>query len=268
MGSAFVILGQGTRVDSIIHPHHMQAPSSPPNQQGATEIPKVIHFIWFGPSVPDYERQCIQEWKNAHQPLGWTTRVWRDKDFDPQETPEFSSPQAQEILLRIQAAVKPAQKADIGRYLILERFGGVYLDTDMKFVKAFDQFCIPLSGPGPRPTLIVCNEDATEKRHFCSNAFIACTPHHPALQNALELVKMVGVNAKGIHYQTGPYLWVLCFDSNSPECLWLPMAHFYPLPFDKRHEVPGMTQNQEFDWSKKFPQSYGVHLWNASWVEP
>ena len=43
------------------------------------EIPKIIHFIWLGSSLPSKYRWNIDQWKIMHEPT-WEVRLWTDED--------------------------------------------------------------------------------------------------------------------------------------------------------------------------------------------
>jgi mannosyltransferase OCH1-like enzyme len=79
-------------------------------------IPKVIHSIWLGSSLPEMYNTLISTWKALH-PL-WTVKIWKDEDTD---------------LIHLQnekayySAKNYGEKSDILRYEILNLYGGVYI---------------------------------------------------------------------------------------------------------------------------------------------
>lgn len=86
---------------------------------GITPIPKTIHFIWIGSQIPLWAQGLVDQCKAIHP--GWEVVVHGD-----------------EIIATLDAELKEAfdgceqwcQRADILRYVILHRFGGIYLDID------------------------------------------------------------------------------------------------------------------------------------------
>lgn len=84
-------------------------------------IPKILHQIWIGPlPAPS---QLMDTWRDAHP--GWDYRVWR-------------SEQGWENQAAIDRMFEWNGKADIMRYEILEREGGVCVDADSECVRPLD----------------------------------------------------------------------------------------------------------------------------------
>lgn len=84
-------------------------------------IPKLLHLVWIGPHEPPWA--CIETWRTGlvRACPGWEVRLWRDRDID-------------ELWLENRQAYEHTAslcgKADIARYEIVHRFGGVYVDAD------------------------------------------------------------------------------------------------------------------------------------------
>ena len=96
-------------------------------------IPKFLHQIWIGLMPPP--KKLMQTWRDMN--ADWVYRVWTsDKECDGRPWKN----QAQ-----IDAMPELAGKADIMRYEILEKWGGVYVDADSRCVKPLDErFVIPV----------------------------------------------------------------------------------------------------------------------------
>ena len=90
-----------------------------------SKIPKLIHYCWFGYSEkPQLVLDCIETWKK-HLP-GWKIIEWNESNFDINK------------YQYVQDAYKYKKWAfvsDVARLDILYRFGGVYLDVDVEFIK-------------------------------------------------------------------------------------------------------------------------------------
>lgn len=92
-----------------------------------TDIPKIIHYCWFGNGVlPDLALRCIASWKK-HFP-DYEIKEWNESNFDIS-----CCAYVQEAY----AARKYAFVSDYARYWILEREGGIYFDVDVEVVKPF-----------------------------------------------------------------------------------------------------------------------------------
>ncbi|MBQ4600626.1 MAG: glycosyl transferase [Oscillospiraceae bacterium] len=93
-------------------------------------IPKIIHYCWFGRGeVPKLMKKCLKSWDKFCP--GWEIRLWNEDNFDVNST--LWTKQAYE-------AKKYAFVADYVRIWVLEKCGGVYLDTDQELVKPLEPF--------------------------------------------------------------------------------------------------------------------------------
>lgn len=94
-------------------------------------IPKIIHYCWFGQKgIPETELQCMASWK-VFLP-DYEFRFWNESTFNIDQ----SVPYVKECY----RAKKYAFVSDYVRMYVLNRFGGVYLDTDVEVLKPIDQF--------------------------------------------------------------------------------------------------------------------------------
>ena len=90
-------------------------------------IPKVIHYCWFGENPLDTKSQkCIETWKK-HMP-DYEIKLWNEQNFD----------------VNINKYVKEAYNekkyafvSDYARLYIIYHNGGIYLDTDIEIIKSF-----------------------------------------------------------------------------------------------------------------------------------
>lgn len=80
-------------------------------------IPKILHFIWFGSDLPEEFREYIDTWKHHHP--DYKVMVWD----------EHNLPKLQNQTL-FDKAKTHAERSDIARLEILQRYGGIYIDTD------------------------------------------------------------------------------------------------------------------------------------------
>jgi len=95
-------------------------------------IPKVIHYCWFGRSeMPQSAKDCIASWHELMP--DWEYKLWNEENFDVNQN--SYTKEAYE-------AGKFAFVSDYVRLWSLERYGGLYLDTDVKVFKRFDDLMI------------------------------------------------------------------------------------------------------------------------------
>lgn len=93
-------------------------------------IPKIIHYVWFGPvsQIPKYQIKFIEE---AHNVLeDYKFFLWTQQNFEK----EFAISDGYEFLRnkKLYAFI-----GDYVRLSVLLRYGGIYLDTDVKVLKDF-----------------------------------------------------------------------------------------------------------------------------------
>lgn len=93
-------------------------------------IPKILHYCWFGKGLmPKSQIDCIKTWKKVMP--DYQIIRWDESNFDAGLC-SFSKWSLQE---RIYSPV-----SDVCRYYALNRFGGIYLDTDVEVFQRFDEF--------------------------------------------------------------------------------------------------------------------------------
>lgn len=91
-------------------------------------IPKIIHYTWFsGDEMPPVVKDCIASWKQFMP--DYEFRLW-----DMNATKCIDSVFLQEAL----SVGKWAYAADYVRLYALYHEGGIYLDTDVRVFKSFD----------------------------------------------------------------------------------------------------------------------------------
>lgn len=199
-------------------------------------IPKIIHYCWFGKNKKSKEiEKCIASWKK-HCP-DFTLKEWNELNFDI-NTSDFTK--------RMHKEKRWAFVSDYARIAILEKYGGVYLDTDMLIIK-------------PISTLIegkVCVL-GEEEPGVISAGMIAAEPNN----NFIKEVKSYYDKNTSLQ-ETIPRILTSLYDAQyykDPNITVLTFEAFYPFSQENIHRYRGET----------LPETvYGVHLWNYSWGHP
>lgn len=211
------------RVEERRLPTHRRAclPPGPP-------IPRVIHHVWLGGRpLPEAHARFRETWRR-HNP-DWEHRLWTDADAP--------APPG------VERARNVAERADLVRYEILRRHGGVYADTDVECLRPIE----PLVGR----TRAFAGYEVPGR--LC-NAVMGGAAGHRAFERLVRLAATtVGT---GIY----PYATATTFLTRvlepDPEATLFPPETFYPYLWDEPR--PRRTL---------FPSSHAVHHWAVSWLE-
>lgn len=217
------------------------------------EIPKIIHYCWFGKNpLPNTAIKCIESWKKFFP--DYEIKEWNEDNFDINSIPYTA---------QAYAAKKYAFVSDYARFWILYNYGGLYFDTDVEVIRPMNDIVskgsfmgcekpyvegatpnslgvAPGLGLGVNPGLGLIKEILEEYEKFC---FIKA-------DGSLNLTTIV-------EYTTN----ILCKHDlkNSPDiqfiagCYIYPSDYFSPKNVDTRELV--ITENTR-----------SIHHYDASWA--
>jgi len=94
-------------------------------------IPKIIHQIWNTDIIPSEWQEFVLSW-HRHNP-GWRYYLW-----SAEARKAYISANIPGYLKTYNRFRRNVQKADVFRYIVLERMGGLYVDLDMECLEPFD----------------------------------------------------------------------------------------------------------------------------------
>jgi hypothetical protein len=182
-------------------------------------VPKIVHQIWLGPRDPPLI--WMNTWKDGFcKKYNWEYRLWRDSDI-------------KNFKLKNEVSFKDAtswqQKADIARYEIVHKFGGLYLDVDMIWLKKDLEKYIPFS----TSHFIGVQEYLSSNfknigKPFISNGFFAASKGNSILKCCIDtLPKRLKLSNKAF-ITTGPGLVNGCV--NVPITI-IPTEWVFPVNF-------------------------------------
>lgn len=99
-------------------------------------IPKVIHQIWLGDKekIPTIQREYMQKAQELFEKEGYQYKLWDLKSLQKEFSP-FSK-----YFIAACTAGKYGFASDDARLRILDRYGGIYLDTDVLVLKSLTPF--------------------------------------------------------------------------------------------------------------------------------
>ena len=127
-------------------------------------IPKIIHYCWFGSARPEKIKRRIRTWKTILP--DYELMEWNEQGFDVYALPYTSA---------AYRAGKYAFVSDVARVQALYRYGGIYLDTDVRVYQKFDSILSHRCVFG------------FEEEAYVATSFMACEPKHPFMKQFLDL---------------------------------------------------------------------------------
>ena len=132
-------------------------------------IPKIIHQTWKTEKIPERWKDAVDSCKKIHK--GYRYILWTDKmmrKFVQKFYPDFY-PTYQNYSHNI-------QRCDAFRYLVLYKYGGIYLDMDLVCEKKLNDLL--------HYDLVLIHSNS-EKRYF-RNSFYMSIPKHPFIKFCIE----------------------------------------------------------------------------------
>lgn len=126
-------------------------------------IPKIIHYCWFGRNeIPQREKECINTWKKFFP--DYKIICWNEENCDL-----CSCDYVKEAYENNSFAFV----SDYVRAKVLYEHGGIYLDTDVKILKRFQQNCSN-------------GFMGFERKKFLGTAVMACEPENKVIGSLLS----------------------------------------------------------------------------------
>lgn len=237
-------------------------------------IPRLIHQT--GPTAqPPVHLLGLQESWQQHNP-GIELRFWSDDDLDA-----FVAAEAPEFLEIFRGYPSGIFRADLGRYLVLRHFGGIYADLDCQCLRPLQPLLagrsFVIAAEPASHSQLACVQQRGLGRILCPS-FLASTPGHPFWETVLEAIRRHR-DETDVLDATGPFLLTRAHAdwqsrataapeasaAAAPEVSVVDSEWLYP--FDKDDCSDGGL----FDlarWEERTRQAYVAHYWESSWFEP
>ncbi|MBA3752502.1 hypothetical protein H0X06_07015 [Candidatus Dependentiae bacterium] len=225
--------------------------------QGEQKIPKTIHQIWVGPHRPPAIFEESQKSIKKHHP-DWEYKLWTDADIPSlqlynQHFYDLSD--------------NYGEKADILRYELLYRYGGVYIDVDFICMKPLDILSQYDLWAGTEPLDCMGN---------VSNAIIGSIPSHPILEDCILTVKDYWsaydrTEVNNIVFRVGPGHFqrslMKFIEDPSLHLIVFPSSFFYSINIRDRVEGFKRFKYTGIEGIKSLtkPESFAVHCFAGSW---
>ena len=157
-------------------------------------IPKIIHQTWKNETIPERWKDAVDSCKKIHK--GYRYILWTDKmmrKFVQKFYPDFY-PIYRNYSYNI-------QRCDAFRYLVLYKYGGIYLDLDTVCKKKVDTFL--------HYDLVIAG--APSMSGYFTNCFMMAIPKHPFIRFCIDELEKYKDHysffGKGLHvfHSTGPF---------------------------------------------------------------
>lgn len=160
-----------------------------------TPIPKIIHQLWIGPRPAP--TKFMNTWREAHEQHGFQYRFWTERELQ-------NELDLRRHLRRINSIEEINGKADIFRWLILQKFGGIFVDADSICINRFDEHL--LNGVDA----FAGWEQEQIRQGLAATGTMGFTPYHPIVNTALEWIVRNPVSVRETRqrawYTVGPGL--------------------------------------------------------------
>lgn len=175
-------------------------------------IPKIIHQIWIGNLEPPVS--LMDSWKTKNPDFEYI--LWDEEKIEKEN---FAS---QEKVIEMK---EYCGKADIIRYEILYRYGGIYVDAD--------SYCIGrLNNSLFLNNSFAVYENENVRKGLIATGVLGFEPEHVLLKNILDIIVNLNINSGNTNrspWQTvGPLLFTKVYNKTFPKIKIYPSYMFYP----------------------------------------
>lgn len=164
---------------------------------------------------------------------GWRFRLWTNHDVG-----RFV------MAPMIDAARKPAQKADIMRLEILHRHGGIYIDADTEVLRPFDPLLDAEAFAGLQH----------EEKRYLSTTPMGATPGSAFFAKTMELLPTREINGNIVAQTANDFVTSVHLDHPELPLTVHPKYRFCPYLW---WESPPLAYS---------PETYCAHHWAKSWA--
>lgn len=218
-------------------------------------IPRILHQTWKDAAVPAAYSKYMESWKRLHP--GWDFKFWTDADLA-----EFVDSRCSDYSDLFHSYPKPIMRVDLGRYLILREFGGVYADIDTEALASITPLLdsdSPMFAYEPRSH---GGNDFIRSRGFrsiVSNAVILSPAGHAFWDFLLRLIRRCR-SAHNPLDATGPVALTAAIEQAPPAAAphMLPAHVFCPIDKD------GVPVSRD----RSTLETIAVHHWAGTWWKP
>jgi mannosyltransferase OCH1-like enzyme len=214
-------------------------------------IPKIIHHIWIGnKSFPEEFKEFRYKWIDMYPDYNFI--FWNEKLVESSKLIDES------IFKYYYSDCKIALKSDLLRFKILEKFGGIYIDTDTEPLKKMgdeflnDEFFSGIQKPYSQIAIGMMGSEPNNKLVKEYNTSV--------LYNIEDNIKQNGKLTDELWKITGPQF----FDEICNKYKELNGYRFYESDYFYPYGWNELERRYE-NFKETCPHAYSVHHWAHSW---
>lgn len=145
------------------------------------KVPKIIHQLWIGDKPPPIN--AMNSIRNNNPDYDYN--LWNEELIES----KLKIPKRYQRKIENHGPIWG--KADMYRFLILEQFGGVFVDADMIAVEPLDDFLLNKA--------FFCWENEIARPNLCATSLQAYPPHHIIPQTAIDWIMNNNVNVDQVN---------------------------------------------------------------------
>ena len=205
-------------------------------------IPKIFHYIWVGGKpLSEAAEENIRTWKASNPEF--SVKRWDESNID------FDAP----FIRRTYRLGYWARISDYVRLDVLRRFGGVYLDVDVKVIRSFSSMLNHKCFVGLTPDGDICN------------AVIGAEPGHWLMEEALSEIRRNMTGLEKINPSAGPEV-ITKILRNAAGHLVSSSGYYF-----RNVYVAPSEYFYPYGWRELFTEecitasTISIHLWGSSW---
>jgi mannosyltransferase OCH1-like enzyme len=244
-------------------------------------IPKIIHQIWLGPNLPPpYFAEFQAKIKALHP--DWEYHLWSEAELEELKLENWDI---------VERSPNWAEKSDIIRCDLLDRFGGVYMDVDMDVRHSLNElhekyhFYAGMEHPHKIAT--------TNNRVWVGISIMASCPGHPIMKNWKRRIRngwdevdlrFSSPIERVINHTYFNFTHAVMQEIDQPGYIDMifPATYFYPISPSyaaKRRNNGFRAWREKFydflerinlkkprPFSRIYPETIAVHYWGNSWL--
>lgn len=229
-------------------------------------IPRVLHQLAKTDDIPAHLQGFQDSWKRLNPDYEY--HLWTDESLEA-----WVREQAEEFLPLFLAYPLSICRADLGRYLLLDRIGGVYADLDCQCLQPItpllaDRELVISTEPQAHHAQVSFQERGFSQ--IVCPSFIASEPGHPFWCDVAEELQGSDpsqvLTSTDVLDATGPFLLSRVFTSKPQHQRHL-VASALIYPFSKDDCWHGLIFDLSF-WIERTRHAFVAHYWDSSWFKP